>query len=904
VLSDHKLGAAGFVAALILALPLYLLHHSLQQEELAVSEQRLQQRAALSFNNAQSNLKALQEHLLSLSSLLRLKPDLSRDAFDRFNSQTSISAYGIAAFEWIPRIERSAAAQWVARARQDGIFDFRLIDTRKPASTLFPIYYTSASQMNGLSLGRNLAAHPDLWPVMQQAATSNSLQVGVSENTQLDETEGAEFRLLLPVFSTSENQLQGFVSAMFRFEEAMHVLLGSILSSNNGLGLQIHDDASGELLFGSSQQTRALIRSGNARATFPLALGDRQLTFTFIDRSEPLPWWHLPRSALMTGGIALVALSMLLLMQRTLARRHRAEALAQQQTRSLKAVQSDYHNLFEKVIEGVYSATLDGRFVRVNPALARAFGYDSPEQMLAEVDQIGEQLHTDLQRYHHFLSQLHSRKEVLNYEWEGRDRQGNPVWLSENAYLNYSEDGTPIYQGTIDVITERKLNEQQLSYQARHDALTGLLNRSAFQQALDRGLQQHNRGAVLFIDIDGFKKINDTLGHAIGDLFLCELAERLRNSTRSEDCLARIGGDEFVIYSQGSGTEQQTIRLAERLQSTICELFWLPELNQPLQVSASIGIRFINEQTPSAGDVLRDADLAMYEVKKNGKGTHHIFSVELHERMTRQNQLESLLEQALARDEFSLHYQPVVGIHSQQIMGFEALLRWRNNELGWVPPARFIPVAEQSSLIQQLGLWVIRQGFQGLSRIQQQTGQYGLTLNINLSPRQLQDDLLLSKLPGLLQTYQLDAGQINFEVTESALNTDEEDPVIERLTALRELGFGIYIDDFGTGYSSLKRLIDFPATGLKIDRSFVDGIDQDQNKQVMVEMVMSMSRLLDLNIVAEGIETVAEQQVLINQGCRRAQGYLFCQPMPEAALTAKMIQPPEDDMDGMSLLPA
>ncbi len=902
MLSDHKIGLAGLIAALMLAVPLYLLHHTLQLDEQQQNQARLEQRATLSFNSAQRSLSALQEQLLALRSLVQLSPELSRQQFDQFNSQTRISAYGIAAFEWIPRVERSEADHWVRQARADGVFDFRLSDTDSSQAALYPIYYTSAAQMNGLSLGTNLAAKSSLWQAMQQARTANSLHIGISESTEQDQTEGAEFRLILPVFSTDQ-QLRGFVSAMIRFEEAINILLGPVLSSRNGLALEISDLSTrpAQPLFSSVPANRKLTLSAN----FSQQLGDRQLAYQFSDLSPARPWWQLPRSTLIVCAIALVTLTLLLLLQQNLARRARAEALAQQQTRSLKAIQSDYHNLLEKVIEGVYSATIEGRFIQVNPALARAFGYQDPTEMVQQVEQIGHQLHQNIERYRLFLSQLHQHKEVLNFEWQGKDCHGNSIWLSENAYFSHTEQGEPIYQGTINVITERKQNEQLLSYQARHDALTGLLNRTAFQQVLEHGLQQHPGGAVLFLDIDGFKKINDTLGHSVGDQFLRELAQRLNSCLHNNDTLARIGGDEFVIYSHDHDNQQDAIlQLAQRLQDTVCQPFQQQHQHQALQVSASIGITFIRPTYQHASDVLRDADLAMYEVKNNGKGNHQIFSLELHERMSKQNLLEQQLSNALANQEFSLHYQPVVGLHDQQVYGFEALLRWRNNQLGWVPPGRFIPLAEQSQLMPALGMWIIRQALPALARLQQKTGRHELTMNINLSPCQLHDDQLLEQLPHLIKQHRLNPAQISFELTESALNIDES-AIIRRLEQLRKLGFGIYIDDFGTGYSSLKRLVNFPATGIKIDRSFVDRLDQDQNKRVMIEMIMSMAQLLELNVVAEGIETPIEHQILLQQGCYRAQGYLFYRPLPETALLEQLCRTDyRDPLAGLSLLPA
>ena len=899
MLSDRKISLL-LVVAILLATPLYLLYRTLQADEQQQAQQRFEQRARLSFNHAEQNLGALQEQLVALRNLMALKPELSRAQFDLFTSQLNMSAYGIAAFEWIPRVPRSERTQWTARARSEGVFDFRITDSGKTTQDLFPIYYTSSAQMNGLSLGIDLASKPAVLKALQLSAQHDHIHLGISENTQLDETEGAEVRLLLPVFGYAEDtgnvrSLRGYVSAMIRFEEAINIMLGPVLSSLNGLGLEIFDDNSGTApLFSSTGRS---LPQKLPQISFEQPLGDIRLRYRFIDISPPAPWWQPSRPTLMVLGITLSALVVLLLLQRSIRRRAQAEALAQQQGRSLQAVRNEYHNLFEKVIEGVYSATLDGRFMKVNPALARAFSYETPAEMLNNINHIGQQLHRDGNSYARFLDRLNAQHEVQNFEWEGLDKNGDPIWLSENAYLSHLEDGTPIYQGTIDVITERKLNEQQLNYQARHDSLTGLLNRTAFQQTLEECLHQRHGGAVLFVDIDGFKKINDSLGHGVGDQFLKELANRLRHSVRNEDLVARMGGDEFVIYTSTDAPKNCVTQLAERLQQQVSAPFMLSDQNQLLQVSASIGITFIGPEYQHADDVLRDADLAMYEVKNNGKADHQIFSTKLHERSQKQAQLETLLLSAMNRNEFRLYYQPVVNLTDGRVRGFEALLRWHSPELGLVSPTRFIPLAEQTTLIHDLGLWAVREAMNGLVRLKKAAGDNTLTLNINLSPSQLQHDELLKQLPLLLENTGLLAQDINFELTESALHSDEQQ-FIERLQAIRQLGFGIYIDDFGTGYSSLKRLVRFPVSGLKIDRSFVDRMDKDQNKQVMVEMIITMARLLQLNVVAEGIETEPERQLLMKQQCYAAQGFLFYKPLPERHLIEQLARAETDDTLG------
>ena len=467
-MTEQKIRVWLLITVCALLLPMYLLYQTLEDNEQRQRDEQLHKYASLSLSAAERNLAALEEHLVALRNLMTFQPDLTRQQFDQFNAQSKLSGYGIVVYEWLPKTLPEQAETMIEQARKDGIFDFRLSRISQ-YEVLYPIYYSASGQMNGLSLGVNLASIPSIHKGMMIAANSNRVQVVISENMGFDDSETPEMRLLLPVFALRDNEqdtpnevgaeLRGYVSAMVHFDEAMQILLGPVLNQKQNLGLEIFRQGSAEpeLLFSSLHR-----RSGDTsyRAEFVQQYGSWTLKYRFIDLSPEPPWWQLSRPSLIVGSIALVIWLFLLLLRHAVDRRIRAEDLAKEQSRSLALAQNEYHNLFEKVVEGVYSATLEGRFLKVNPSLAKAFGYDDPTQMQQAVEHIGRQLHREQQNYQSFIQTLLEKKEVYNYEWEGIDRYGNSIWLSENAYLNAEVEGCLVYQGTLDVITERKFNEQ------------------------------------------------------------------------------------------------------------------------------------------------------------------------------------------------------------------------------------------------------------------------------------------------------------------------------------------------------------------------------------------------------------------------------------------------------------
>ena len=422
---------------------------------------------------------------------------------------------------------------------------------------------------------------------------------------------------------------------------------------------------------------------------------------------------------------------------------------------------------------------------------------------------------------------------------------------------------------------------RQMLHSAVHDALTGLPNRTLFSDRLSQRLLPSRRrrppAAVLFIDIDGLKRINDSLGHPAGDAALIEIGQRLRTVVRPTDTVARLSGDEFTVLLDAVTSDEDAMELAQRL---------LAELRRPMELggrmlalSASVGVR-VARGGDSADDVLRGADLAMYEAKANGRGGASLFHAELDRRAARRVELESDLRAVLDNGEFRVLYQPIVGLFDGRIRGVEALVRWDRGDRGLVSPAEFIPLAEETGLIVELGAWVLREACRDVVALGE--GPDGpLIVTVNLSARQLLEPDLQGMIASALVASGLEPERLMLEITESVLLRDTE-TVIDQLVALRRLGVRIAIDDFGTGYSSLSYLRRLPLDAVKIDRSFIERLAQDPRQAALVRAIVELGRALGLTTVAEGVESASQARRLIDLGCELAQGYFFGRPAPAA----------------------
>ena len=489
-----------------------------------------------------------------------------------------------------------------------------------------------------------------------------------------------------------------------------------------------------------------------------------------------------------------------------------------------------------------------------------------------EMHHVGEEIVQTLAERHHWRGDM-----LLQH-------QQHQLWVSlAIAPIRDDKGGITNYVCAMQDISFIKQSQKKMEQLAYYDVLTGLANRSYFRDQLRKAIAMSHRGyynfALLYFDLDEFKRINDTLGHDAGDELLKEVSKRLISRLREEDTIARLGGDEFAVILSGIKDRSQASAIATNLQQAFAAPVKLG--NQEVSISASIGITVAPEDASEEELLLKHADLAMYEAKARGKNTFHFFSPDLNEAANERLLIENQLREAIREHQFLLYYQPKIDIRDNTIIGYETLLRWLRPDNTLVPPLRFIAVAESTGLIVQIGEWIIWEACRFLSR--QHSRGYNVSLSINLSVRQFKDDNLPEIVARILQRTGANPGSVIFEITESMLMGDT-DAAINQLNQLKRLGVSLSIDDFGTGYSSLSYLKRFPVDELKIDRSFVKDIPDDRNDMDIVAAIIAMAQKMNLRVVAEGVETAEQVEFLRKNACYQVQGYYFSMPLAEQEL--------------------
>ncbi|MBU5637113.1 EAL domain-containing protein [Geomonas sp. Red69] len=534
--------------------------------------------------------------------------------------------------------------------------------------------------------------------------------------------------------------------------------------------------------------------------------------------------------------------------------------------------------IFNESGEAIVITDSENRIIETNKAFTQFTGY-SHEEALGKNPRVLKSGIEDKKFYENMWRSILETNYWQGEIWDKRkDGTLYPKWLTITA-IRDPDNTITNYFATFSDITLRKEAEKRIEQLAHTDTLTSLPNRHTLVERLTQALEQAKRGehmlAVLFVDLDRFKMINDTLGHHVGDLLLMEVASRLKGSLRAEDVVARFGGDEFVVVQPRIRSQVEPAHLAEKILKTVAAPYFLD--NNTVYTSPSIGISVFPSDGMTVAELFKNADAAMYHAKAAGRNTYQMFTSEMHTAARQRLAIENSLRSAVANDQFVLHYQPQVEPASGRLVGLEALVRWQNPDDGLVFPDRFIPVAEETGLILEIGRHVFEKACQQAVRWRE-AGLPPVKIAVNLSARQLRQPDLPEMLSEIMKNCGADPGMIELEVTES-MTMERPVESVRILGALKAMGIGLAIDDFGTGYSSLSYLKLFPVDKLKIDRSFVKDIEVDPDDAAIASATIAMAHTLGKKVVAEGVETEAQLEFLVRHGCDIIQGYLFSKPL-------------------------
>ncbi|AKS41353.1 bifunctional diguanylate cyclase/phosphodiesterase [Wenzhouxiangella marina] len=781
---------------------------------------------------------------------------------------------GLAGLGWIARLRPQDLAALRERVAADGLSFARL--DRGNGDWVCPIVYNEPLDRNRDSIGVDVCRVDNMTDTLRLARERSS--VVVSRRLDLvspDRVRTPGYVMVAWVSGLPAGLFDngGWVSASI----SAQALFSIPLPARDRIELEIHDLAESE--------ASPVFRLGDSFEQGTGTLIEQAVRFQAANKRwelvlrEPRSLGAAPWIALSSGlvGTALTAFVLFLL----LCNRLRAESLAERMREAYRDSEALLSSITNNIFEGIYRGTPEEGLVYVNRSLARMFRFDRPEQMIRDA---GPLLYADPGQREDLLRMLEEDGFYNDMEVEFIRNDGSRFTAVNNAVAVTDEHGRIRYfDGVIYDITARKQAEHEVHRLAHYDALTGLPNRTLFNEHLSSSLAQAQRSgeelAVLFLDLDHFKTINDSLGHDTGDRLLAQVASRLREQLRQGDMVCRQGGDEFLILLNHAG-ESSATHGAQRVLDMMAQPFHID--HHDLRISSSIGIALFPGDATTAAELIRNADAAMYLAKDKGRSNFQFFTPDLNAQAHERLLLERDLREALSNKQFQLHFQPQVDLAEHKVVGFEALLRWRHPERGQVPPDQFIPIAEQSGLIVDIGDWVIDEACGQLA--EWQSGPLaGLAVSVNVSPLQLWRGTLSNVLASALERHGLSAGLLTIELTESALMHDAEHAAA-LIDEFSRLGIRVEIDDFGTGYSSLAYLKRFNISGLKIDRSFVSDLATDDDDAAIVAAVISMANDLKLGVIAEGVDSPEQVRMLLAHGCHLAQGYLFSPARPPEEL--------------------
>lgn len=690
----------------------------------------------------------------------------------------------------------------------------------------------------------------------------------------------------LPVGTTEQRRaaLTGWVYSPFRMIDLMRGILGHDL---HGVRLRLFDGAApteAKLLFDSAPDAPVLDDVMSKVQQVNVA-GQPWTMAVSVSPGAAASGLSQPTIILLGGLLMTLALAGVVISMR--GAEERAGRLAWEMTDALRASERRFRAILEHTADGILTIDERGIVRSFNKAAEAIFGYSADEVIGRNVSQLmperyraqhdGYVARMETSASHRNLGM---RREVVGLR---RDGEEFPVWLAVNKIPTRGEME---YVGMVSDLTERKRIQAELQYTAHHDALTTLPNRAVLKDRLDQAIRHARRAgnkvAVLMLDLDHFKRINDTLGHHVGDDLLISIALRLEASVRDVDTVVRMGGDEFVIVLPSVNGRDDVVPVVEKLMRILSQP--ISVVGHEMIITPSIGVCLCPDDGQDERALLKHADTAMYQAKAAGRGNYQFFETHMMRTNQRRLETETALRRALDRGEFSLRFQPQINIHSGQLIGCEALVRWHHPQLGDVSPALFIPMAEEMGLIGSIGDWVMTNACQQAVQMQQELGQ-PLHMAVNISPQQFFRNDIISSINRALAMSGFPASQLEVEITEGVLLENSKETV-QLLHKIRSLGVSLAVDDFGTGYSSLSYLTRFPIDKLKIDQSFVRDITLDASDAAVASAIIAMAHSLKLAVVAEGVETLEQYEFLSQRQCDVAQGFYFGRPVTKEEFIA------------------
>lgn len=592
----------------------------------------------------------------------------------------------------------------------------------------------------------------------------------------------------------------------------------------------------------------------------------------------------------------------IVLLQKSANQRKKNYALTSQMHHTLSKLNEREHffdTLFNSTHVGVAILDLDGHIIRVNQALGQLLGYN-------DADMIAMNYYSLIQANDLHELQLHIQelidKQIHSYQTEQQcfRKNGELVWTMATLSLIRDADDKPIYFiAQLQDITLQKKAEERLQHMAYHDPLTGLANRNKLEQFINHILasarRQQNGFALMFLDLDRFKNVNDSIGHEAGDMLLQIIAERLHNTVRNTDMVARLGGDEFILLITDVKRAESAAVIAQKILENVLEAITIQ--GQEIYITTSIGISLYPNDGQNMQVLMKHADLALYRAKEHGRNNYQFYTNEMTSRAQEKLALQNALGHALAKNEFLLNYQPKMDLKTRKITGLEALLRWKNKEFGTVTPNEIVNLAEETGLIIPVSEWVLNTSCRQLKFWHEQ-GLKSLTMAVNCSLRQFKNATFVDEVLAVVTQIGISPHALEIEITEKIIMEDPEN-TLRVLYALKDIGVQIVVDDFGTGYWSLNNLRRLSIDKIKIDKTFIKQVTVDETSAIITTAILAMSHKLGIKSVAEGVETREQYDFLAREGCTEIQGYYLTQPLPEELMT-KFLKHPIPDAEAIN----